>query len=75
MKVSAPPGLGVDWYAAIAAALMEVISHLLSVHIAWLTTVIATVRGDLNTGYELMRQLLALGVPGFDPAQHVSVPV
>ena len=49
-----PPGLGVDRYAVIAAVLMEVIPCLLPVHIAWLTTVIAAVRGDSNNGYDLM---------------------
>jgi hypothetical protein len=70
-----PPGLGIDHYAAIAAALMEVIPCLLPAHIARLSTVIATVRADSNNGYDLMWQLLALTVPGFDPAQHVLAPV
>ena len=30
-----PPGLGVDWYASIVAAIMEVIPRLLPDHIAW----------------------------------------
>jgi hypothetical protein len=54
---------------------MEVIRRLLPGHIAWLTTVMATVRGDSNNGFDLMWRLLALAVPGFDPAQHVSAPV
>ena len=36
---------------------------------------IATVRGDSNNGFDLMWCLMALTVPGFDPAQHVSAPV
>jgi hypothetical protein len=70
-----PPGLGVDRYASIAAALMEVIPRLLPSHITWLTPVIATVRGDSNNGFDLMWRLMALAVPGFDLAQHVSAPV
>jgi hypothetical protein len=69
------PGLGIDRYAAIATALMEVIPCLLPAHIARLSTVIATVWADSNNGYDLMWQLLALTVPGFDPAQHVLAPV
>jgi hypothetical protein len=38
-----PPGLGVDRYASIAAAMMEVVPRLLPDHIARLTTTIATV--------------------------------
>ena len=37
--------------------------------------VIATVRGDSNNGFDLLWRLMALAVPGFDPAQHVSAPV
>ncbi len=71
-----PPGLRVDRYASIAAALMKVIPRLLPRHdITRLTTVIATVRGDSNNGFDLMWRLMALAVPGFDPAQHVSAPV
>jgi hypothetical protein len=70
-----PPGLGIDRYAASAAALMEVIPRLLPAHIARLYTVIATVRADSNNGHDLMWRLLALAVPGFDPAQHVLAPV
>ncbi|MEY3451188.1 MAG: hypothetical protein RL711_1014 [Bacteroidota bacterium] len=67
-----PPGLGVDRYASIAAAIMEVVPRLLPDHIARLTTTIATVRGDSNNGFDLLWRLMALAVPGFDPAQHVS---
>ncbi len=67
-----PPGLGIDQYAAIAAALVEVIPRLLPAHITQLSTVIATVWADSNNGYDLMWRLLALAVSGFDPAQHVS---
>jgi hypothetical protein len=70
-----PPGLWVDRYASIAAALMEVIPRLLPRHITRLTTVIVMVRGDSNNGFDLMWRLMALAVPGFDPAQHVSAPV
>ena len=70
-----PPGLGVNRYASIAAAIMEVVPWLLPDHIAWLTTTIATVRGDWNNGFNLMWQLMSLAVLGFDPAQHVSAPV
>ena len=70
-----PPGFGVDRYASIASAIMEVIPRLLPDHIAWLTTTIATVRGNSNNGFDLMWRLMALAVPGFDPAQHVSAPV
>jgi hypothetical protein len=70
-----PPGLGVDRYASIAAAIMEVVPRLLPDHIARLTTTIATVRGDSNNGFDLLWRLMALAVPGFDPAQHVSAPV
>ena len=70
-----PPGLGVDRCASIAAAIMEVVPRLLLDHIARLTTTIATVRGDLNNGFNLMWRLMALAVPGFDPAQHVLAPV
>ncbi len=63
-----PLGLGINRYAAIAAALMEVISRLLPAHIARLSTFIATVWADSNNGYDLMWRLLALEVPGFDPA-------
>jgi hypothetical protein len=38
-----PSGLGVDQYASIAAAIMEVVPRLLPDHIAWLTTTITTV--------------------------------
>jgi hypothetical protein len=41
-----PPGLGIDRYAVIAAAVMEVIPRLLPAHIARLSTVIAMVRAD-----------------------------
>ena len=54
---------------------MEVVPRLLPNHIAWLTTTIATIHSDLNNGFDLMWRLMALAVPGFDPAQHVSVPV
>ncbi len=74
LKVSAPR-LGVDRYASIAAVLMEVIPLLLPSHITRLTTVITTVRGDSNNGFDLMWQLMSLAVPGFDPTQHVLVPV
>ena len=70
-----PPGLGVDRYASIAAAIMEVIPRLLPDHTARLTTTLATVRGDSNNGFDLLWRLMALAVPGFDPAQHVSAPV
>ncbi len=70
-----PPGLGVDRYAFIAAAIMEVVPRLLPDHIAQLTTTIATVQGDSNNGYDLLWRLMALAVPGFDPAQHVLAPV
>jgi hypothetical protein len=70
-----PPGLGIDRYASIAAAIMEVIPRLLPDHPARLTTTIATVRGDSNNGFDLLWRLMALAVPGFDPAQHVSAPV
>ncbi len=70
-----PPGLDIDRYASIAAAMMEVVPRLLSDHIARLTTTIATVRGDSNSGFDLMWRLMALAVPGFDPAQHVLAPV
>ena len=70
-----PPGLGVDRCASIAAAIMEVVPRLLLDHIARLTTTIATVCGDSNNGFDLMWRLMALAVPGFDPAQHVSAPV
>ncbi len=49
-----PPGLGIDHYVAIAAALMEVIPCLLPAHITQLSTVIATVWEDSNNGYDLM---------------------
>ncbi len=58
-----PPGHGIDGYAAIAGALMEVIPCLLPAHIARLSTVIAMVRADSNNGYDLMWQLLALAIP------------
>ena len=70
-----PPGLGIDRYASIATAMMEVVPRLLPDHIARLTTTIATVRGDSNKGFDLLWRLMALAVPGFDPAQHVSAPV
>jgi hypothetical protein len=70
-----PPGLGIDRYAVIATALMEVIPCLLPAHITRLSTVIATVWADSNNGYDLMWRLLALAVPGFDPAQHVLASV
>ncbi len=70
-----PPGLGVDRYAFIVAAIMEIIPRLLPGHIAWLTTTIATVQGDSNNGFDLIWWLMALAVPGFDPAQHVLAPV
>jgi hypothetical protein len=70
-----PPGLGIDRYASIAAAIMEVVPRLLPDHIARLNTTIATVRGDSNNGFDLLWRLMALAVPGFDPAQHVSAPV
>jgi hypothetical protein len=70
-----PPGLGVNLYSSIAAAIMEVVPRLLPDHIARLTTTIATIRGDSNNGFDLLWRLMALAVPGFDPAQHVSAPV
>ena len=70
-----PPGLGIDRYASIAAAIMEVVPRLLTDHIARLYTTITTVRGDSNNGFDLLWRLMALAVPGFDPAQHVSAPV
>jgi hypothetical protein len=70
-----PPGLGIDCYAAIATALMEVILRLPPDHISKLSTIIATVWADLNNGYDLMWRLLALAVPDFDPALHILVPV
>ena len=53
---------------------MEVVPRLLLDHIARLTTTIATVRGDSNNGFDLLWRLMALAVPGLDPAQHVSAP-
>ena len=38
-----PPGLGIDRYASITLAIMEVVPRLLLDHIAWLNTTIATV--------------------------------
>ena len=70
-----PPGLGVDQYVSIVVAIMEIVPRLLPDHIARLITTIATVRGDLNNGFNLMWRLMALAVPGFDPAQHVLAPV
>ncbi len=70
-----PPGLGVDRYASIAVAIMEVIPRLLPDHIARSTTTFNAVHGDSNNGFDLLWRLMAHAVPGFDPAQHVSAPV
>ncbi len=70
-----PPGLGIDRYAAIATALMDIIPCLLLDHIAPLFTINATVLVDSNNGYYLMWRLLALRLLGFDHALHISAPV
>jgi hypothetical protein len=70
-----PPGLGLDRYAAIATALMEVILRLLLAHIARLSTIIATVWVDLNNGYDLIWRLLTLAGPGYNSTLHILAPV
>jgi hypothetical protein len=70
-----PPGLGLSKYARIGKVLLEVIPRLLPKLNTQLMTLVTMVRIESGNGYDLLWRLLELGVPGFDPAIPIRIPV
>ena len=70
-----PPGLGLSKYARIGKVLLEVVPRLLPKLNTQLTTLVTMVRIESGNGYDLLWRLLELGVPGFDPAIPIRIPV
>jgi hypothetical protein len=66
---------GIEWYATLATAIIDIIPLLLPDHISLLSTIIATEQTDSNNEFDLTWWLLVLAVPGFNPVLHVSAPV
>ena len=70
-----PPGLGLSKYARIGKVLLEVVPRLLPKLNTKLMTLVTMVRIESGNGYDLLWRLLELGVPGFDPAIPIRIPV
>ncbi len=70
-----PPGLGLTKYATIGRVLLEVLPRLLPRLHSQITTIVYIVRMESGNGYDLMWRVLELGVPGFDPAIPIRLPV
>ena len=70
-----PPGLGIPRYAAIARVLMELLPRLLPRSDTQVSSLINMVRMESGNGYDLLWRIMALSVPGFNPAMQVKIPV
>jgi hypothetical protein len=70
-----PPGLGAPKYAAIARVLLEVLPKLLTKCNTQINTLITVVCMELNNRYDLLWHVMALALPGFDPAIPYCIPV
>jgi hypothetical protein len=68
-----PPGLGLPHYAIIARVLMEVLPKLLPRTDTQVTSLIMMPRMESGNGYDLLWQIMALTVPGFDPTIQVMI--
>jgi hypothetical protein len=68
-----PPELGTPKYAAIARVLLEVLPKLLPKGNTQINTLITVVCMELNNKYNLLWCIMALTVPGFDPAFPVCI--
>ncbi len=68
------PGLGIDRYADCAAAMMEVLPHLLPPSNSEVQLKILAVRSESKNGYDLFWRILELAVPGFDPTVPIEQP-
>ena len=70
-----PPGLGTEACAKCSVAVLELLPRLLpSSDLEILATVFA-VWNSLRNGYDLLWQVLALYVPGFNPTIPITQPV
>jgi hypothetical protein len=69
-----PPGLGLPCYAIIARVLMEILPKLLPCTDTQVASLIMMTRMELGNGYDLLWQILALTVPGFDPTIPKTIP-
>ena len=70
-----PPGLGLAKYATMSKAIMELVPRLIPSTLSpQVNVVLASVRFELNNGYEYLWRVLELTVPGFDPTIPIRVP-
>jgi hypothetical protein len=72
-KALCPPGLRVPKYVMIACILLEVLPELLPKNDLQITTIITLARMESNNGYVLLWKVMALVVPGFNPAIPVRI--
>ncbi len=71
-----PPGLGVTRHGAMSKSLMELLPRLIpGSTLSPINAALASVRYESNNGYDYLWRVLELIVPGFDPANSISVPV
>jgi hypothetical protein len=68
------PGLETECYADCAAAMVEMLPHLLPPHNTEVQVAISAVRGESKNGYNLLWRVLELAVPGFDPTVPIDQP-
>jgi hypothetical protein len=71
-----PPGLGLVKYAAMCKALMELLPWLIPGSISsQVNATLASVRYELNNGYDYLWRVLELTVLGFDPTVPIQAPI
>jgi hypothetical protein len=70
-----PPGLGLPRYAEIAGVMVEVIPHLLTLYDSQAMSLVMVVCAESNNGYDLLRRVMDLLIPGFNPTLQISAPV
>jgi hypothetical protein len=70
------PGLGVMRYATMGKALMKLLPHLIPGQLSrQINAALASIHYNTNNGYDYLRRVLELTVPGFDPVIPIQVPV
>ncbi len=69
-----PLGLGIPRYAMISRVLMELLPRLLPRSDTQISLLINMVCMESGNGYDLLWQVMALSVPGFDPTCQLKIP-
>ncbi len=70
-----PPGLGTEVYAECCVAVLELLPRLLPTSNLEFQATVSVVRNSSQNGYNLLWQVLALYVPGFDPTILIAHPI